>query len=76
MFMWIVQIMIVVCFLDRVGRNFKFLELGCIFHINNKELIAAIIALELSQLSGATCSVLYVDNTAVVSWLRKHCDVG
>ena len=59
-----------------MGWNFKFSELGCIFHINNKELIAAIIALELSRLSGAACSFLCVDNTAVVSWLKKRCDVG
>jgi len=65
-----------VCFSDSVGWNYKFSDLGCSFHINNKELVAALIGLELSRLSGVEHALLIVDNTAVLGWLKKMSDVG
>jgi len=64
-----------VCFEDGSGYNFKFSQIGNNFHINNKELIVAIIGLELSRIMGNFHSLVCVDNTSVLSWLKKQSDV-
>lgn len=63
------------CFINNTGWNFKFSQIGLNFHINDKELVAAIISLEISWKFGSQRSLVFVDNTAVESWLRKHSNV-
>jgi len=64
-----------ICFQSGIGWNFQFSKIGISFHINNKELVAAIIGLELCRQSGMERAIVFSDNTSVVGWLKKWSDV-